>query len=240
MSSLSNPYDVSVARAPVDARVRFLREVGVLTLGGLTVSGLTATLSAAALLALPFLLGRWVSLIVMLGAIFGSRAIGGSLVRSESRATQMLGFLAGSGLQGVAMGYLLLVATLASAELYSNPLVFLGQAFALVGLTVLGMVAYLLTGPKNLSLVGSTLATLSLPLLGLMVITWIFPVGGIFGVLISAGFVALSAGGLLYNLNAVIHQFRTRDTIPGAYLVTMGILTLFWNVLVLLMRLQRR
>jgi len=138
------------------------------------------------------------------------------------------------------MGYLLLTATIASAELYSNPLIFLGQAFSLVGLTVLGMVAYLMTGPKNLSMVGSALSTLALPMLALMVFSWFFPVGGIFGILISAGFVAISAGGLLYNLNAVMHSMRTSDTVPAAYHVTMGILVLFWNVLVLLMRLQRR
>jgi len=217
-----------------------LREVGLLTGGGLVVSGLTAALSAATLLAVPVLMGRWVSLAVMLGGVFGSRAIGGSLIRSPARSTQLLGYLAGTGLQGVAMGYLLLTAVLLSSQLYSNPLVFLGQAFALVGLTVLGMVAYLLTGPKNLSMVGSVLATLSLPMLALMVFSFLFPVGGVFGVVISIGFVAISAGGLLYNLNSVMHSMRTTETIPAAYHVTMGILVLFWNVLVLLMRLQRR
>ena len=237
---LTNPYGVPVSRAPAEARVGFLREVGLLTGGGLVVSALTATLSAAALIAVPALMGRWVSLAIMLGAIFGARAIGGSLVRSPERGTQLLGFLAGTGLQGVAMGYLLLTAVLLSAQLYSNPLIFLGQAFALVGLTVLGMVAYLMTGPKNLSMVGSVLSTLSLPLLALMVFSWFFPVGGVFGIIISVGFVAISAGGLLYNLNAVMHSMRTTDTVPAAYHVTMGILVLFWNVLVLLMRLQRR
>jgi len=236
----TNPYGVPVARAPAEARVGFLREVGLLTGGGLIVSGLTATISAAAILAVPMLLNRWVAMIVMLGAIFGSRALGGSMIRSPARSTQLAGFLAGSGLQGIAMGYLLLTATIASAELYSNPLIFLGQAFSLVGLTVLGMVAYLMTGPKNLSMVGSALSTLALPMLALMVFSWFFPVGGIFGILISAGFVAISAGGLLYNLNAVMHSMRTSDTVPAAYHVTMGILVLFWNVLVLLMRLQRR
>lgn len=66
------------------------------------------------------------------------------------------------------------------------------------------------------------------------------PVGGVFGMLISAGFVVLSAGGLLYNLNQVMHTMSVRNTIPAAYHVTLGVLTLFWNVLVLLMQLQRR
>jgi FtsH-binding integral membrane protein len=236
----TNPFSVPVSDAPIAARVTFLRQVGMLTLGGLLISGITALLSTAAVVLVPVLQNQWVSLAVMLGAIFASRGIGGSLVASDSRSTQIAGFVAGTGLQGVAMGYLLLTAMLLSYELYDNPMVFLLQAMGLVGLTVCGMVAYLLTGPKNLSLVGGILTTLSLPMLGLMILSFVFPVGGIFGILISAGFVVLSAGGLLYNLNQVVHQMSTRETIPAAYHVTLGVLTLFWNVLVLLMRLQDR
>ena len=50
-----------------------------------------------------------------------------------------------------------------------------------MGLTVVGMVAYLLTGPKNLSLIGGAMAALSLPMLALMVISFVFPIGGVFG-----------------------------------------------------------
>jgi FtsH-binding integral membrane protein len=236
----TNPFSVPVSDAPIAARVSFLRQVGVLTLGGLLVSGITGLLSTGAVLLVPILQNQWVALGVMLGAIFASRGIGGSMVAAEERSTQIMGFLVGTALQGVAMGYLLLSAVVLSIQLYDNPMVFLLQAMGLVGLTVCGMVAYLLTGPKNLSIVGSVLTTLSLPMLGLMVLSFIFPIGGTFGILISAGFVVLSAGGLLYNLNQVVHQMSTRDTIPAAYHVTMGVLTLFWNVLVLLMRLQDR
>lgn len=236
----ANPYQIPVSEVAVPERVAFLRKVGVLTFGGLLVSGVTSMLSAATLIAIPALLNQWVSLIIMLGAIFASRAIGGALVHAESRVTQMTGFLVGAGLQGVAMGYLMLTAMILSWNLYDNPLVFLFQALGLVGLTVFGMVAYLLTGPKNLSLIGGALATLSLPMLGLMIFSFLFPVGGVFGMLISAGFVVLSAGGLLFNLNQVMHSMSVRDSVPAAYHVTLGVLTLFWNVLVLLMQLQRR
>ena len=53
-------------------------------------------------------------------------------------------------------------------------------------------------------------------------------------------FVVVSAGGLLYNLNHVIHHMSTEMHVPAAYHITLGILVLFWNILVLLMRLQRR
>jgi FtsH-binding integral membrane protein len=237
---LANPYLVPVAEAPVDARVAFLRKVGGTTFVGLVFAGLASMVSMAAILTVPALQNQWVSLAVMLGAIFGSRFIGDSMVNSEDRTTQLAGFAVGTGLQGVAMGYLMLAAILLSAELYSNPLILLGQALGLVGLTVVGMVAYLLTGPKNLSLIGGAMAALSLPMLALMVISFVFPIGGPFGILLSLLFVGLSAGGLLFNLNQVMHQMSTDRVVPAAYHVTLGMLVLFWNVLSLLMRLQRR
>jgi len=96
----TNPYGVPVARAPAEARVGFLREVGLLTGGGLIVSGLTATISAAAILAVPMLLNRWVAMIVMLGAIFGSRALGGSMIRSPAPAPSSPGSWPAPGSRG--------------------------------------------------------------------------------------------------------------------------------------------
>lgn len=239
-SLYGNPYQTPVANAPVDARVAFLRKVGGLTFGGLVVSAITACMSTMAVIAVPALQGRWVSIAVMLGAIFASQWVGGSLVNSNDKSTQIGGFVLGTALQGVAMGYLLLSAVMLSSQLYANPFVFLIQAMSLVGLTVLGMVLYLMTGPKQLSMIGSVMATLSLPLLGLMVLSFVFPMGGVVGLLINIVFVALSAGGLLYNLNQVMHQMSTDRVVPAAYHVTLGVLTLFWNVLTLLMRLQDR
>jgi uncharacterized YccA/Bax inhibitor family protein len=77
-------------------------------------------------------------------------------------------------------------------------------------------------------------------MLALMVISFVFPIGGPFGILLSVVFVGLSAGGLLFNLNQVMHRMSTDMVVPAAYHVTLGMLVLFWNVLSLLMRLQRR
>jgi hypothetical protein len=235
---LANPYQVPVADSAVDARVAFLRKVGGMTFLGLVFAGITSMVSMAAVLNVTALQNQWVSLAVMLGAIFGSRFIGDSLV--NNRSTELLGFAVGTGLQGIAMGYLMLTAVMLSIELYSNPVVVLGQALGLVGLTVVGMVAYLLTGPKNLSMIGGAMAALSLPMLALMVISFVFPIGGPFGILLSLLFVGLSAGGLLFNLNQVMHRMSTDMVVPAAYHVTLGMLVLFWNVLTLLMRLQDR
>ncbi|MCB9687031.1 MAG: Bax inhibitor-1 family protein [Alphaproteobacteria bacterium] len=240
MSAFSNPYAVPVVAAQESERSTFLRKVGAWTFGGLMIAGAASLASMTALLLVPALGSQYVALGIMLGAIFASRFIGSSMVYSESAATRVMGFVAGNALQGIAMGYLLLVAIFMSAELYGNPLAMLGQAVVLVGLTVAGIVAYLLTGPKNLSLIGGALSALTLPMLGLMVLTAVWPVGGVAGVVLSVGFVAVSAGGLLFNLNQVMHRMSTDQVVPAAYHVSIGILVLFWNVLSLLMRLNRR
>ncbi len=235
-----NPYATPASHAPVEERVAFLRRVGMLTFGGLTIASVAAVVSAGAIIAVPALSSGWIPMIIMLGAIFASRFVGSSLVMSPVPTTQYAGFVLGSGLQGVAMGYLILSAVLLSAELYGNPLMMIGQAMGLVGLTMLGMVAYLLTGPKNLSYIGGMLSMLSMPMLALMVMSFVIPIGGPFGILLNVLFIAISAGGLLYNLNSVLHTMDTRMHVPAAYHVTLGVLVLFWNVLTLLMRLQRR
>ncbi|MEZ4237295.1 MAG: Bax inhibitor-1 family protein [Myxococcota bacterium] len=239
-TALYGGHSSVVLDAPVSERVAYLRKLGVLTFASLGITATAAVLAMGAVLSIDALRSNIVSLIVMLGGIYGAQGISHTVMRSGSQGARVAGFVAASALQGVAISYLLLTAVMLSMNLYASPFVFLGQAGALVALTVLGMVLYLLSGPKQLSMVGSMLSMLTLPMLGLMAITWIFPVGGIFGVLISAGFVVVSAGGLLYSLNTVMHHFRTDMVLAGALHVSIGIVVLFWNLLVLLMRLQRR
>ena len=237
---MANPYQVPVADSAVDARVAFLRNVGGMTLMGLVFASVMSVASMVAVVAIPALQGRWAAIGIMLGAMFGARFIGDGMVNSPDRTTQLGGFAVGTGLQGIAMGYLMLAATSLSYELYSNAFLIIGQGLGLVGLTVVGMVAYLLSGPKNLSMIGGAMAALSLPMLALMVVSFVLPINGPFGILLSLLFVGLSAGGLLFNLNQVMHRMSTDMVVPAAYHVTLGMLVLFWNVMTLLMRLQRR
>ena len=236
-----NPYAVPVAEATVEARVAFLRHVALLTFLGLSVSGVTSLISAGMAMLIPALSRPMVSGGIMLASVVGAQLIG-RLTYSESRPTAMAGFLAGTVLQGVAMGYLILTAIVTSAVAFGNPFIIIAEAATLVGLTVLGMVVYLLTGPKRLSMVGAFLSSVSLPMFALMIMSLVLPslFGGVFGLVINGVFVLVSAGGLLYALNSVMHTMSASLPIPAAYRVTMGILQLFWNVLMLLMRLQRR
>jgi uncharacterized YccA/Bax inhibitor family protein len=63
--------------------------------------------------------------------------------------------------------------------------------------------------------------------------------GGGIGIALSFLFVGISAAGLLYQVNEVLHNFDTDQHMEAAYTITIGVLVLFWNLLSLLMRLRR-
>ncbi len=233
------PYAMPLARADEATRVAYLRRVAVLTLAGLTFSAFTGVMSMGAILAIPALQSQMASLFIIFGSYGIAQYVAPRLVFSEGPA-KWAGLALGSGFQGVAMGYLLLQAVLMSLAQTGHAFWFVGQAMALVGLSAAGMLAYLMTGPKELSMVKGMLSIAFLPMLVLMVVSFVFPIGGPLGVLLSAIFVLVAAAGLLYQMNAVLHQLRSDQHVPGAYMITMGLLVLFWNVLVLVMRLQRR
>ena len=229
----------SAAHAPAEARNAFLVKVGALTAAGLVVSAATGMASATAVALLPVLQTRFASGVLILGSFFAAQYGGQALVQSRSAASQWAGFAVGAVFQGIAMGYLLLAALAVGAGL-GNPLLLIGQAFGLVSLTTIGLVAYLWTGPRELSMVRAGLAMVSLPMLVLMAVSFVWPIGGTLGLLLSGAFVIVSVAGLLQRLQAVMHELRTDEVVPGAYLLTMGVLILFWNLLSLLMRLNRR
>ena len=233
MSSVA--YAEPVIYADESSRISYLRRVAVLTGVGLAVSFGTATVAAFAFAVAP--LPQIAIMAIVFGSFMGAQYGGQAMINSGARYP---GFFMGSILQGVAMGYLLLAAAAVSASALGNPFMLIGEAIVLVALTAMGMIGYLLSGPKNLSLVRAGMATFGLPMFALMIMSLFWAPGGIFGVLMSLAFVAFSGAGLLYELNMVMHKMRTDMDVEGAFMITMGLLVLFWNVLVLLMRLQGR
>jgi FtsH-binding integral membrane protein len=229
-----------VIYAEADTRASFLRKVGVMSFFGLIVAMMTGIVSAAILFAIPGLLNQMVSLVIMFGAWGIVHFVARPMVYSSSSSTRGTGFVLGAAFQGIAMGYLLLAAVMTSLDLFGNPFILIGQALGLTGLTAFGMMGYLLTGPKKLNFIAALLPMLGLPMIALMVISFVFPVTGTFGILLSAAFVAFSAMGLLYQLNSVIHKMPANMATQASFEVMIGLLVLFWNVLTLLMRMQRR
>jgi FtsH-binding integral membrane protein len=244
--ALLNPYMGPVSMAPVDARSTFLRQVALKTAGSLSIVGVTATaasLGLVSLLVAGVALPWFVQLGVMVGGLYGSQWIGYSMIASPSAGTRIAGVTIGSAMLGVALSFVLVMAALVGISAYDEPLAALYlpfQALLLVGLTVVGMVGYLLVAPRNLSMVTAALSVLTLPMIALMVLTAVFPIGGLVGVLVSAAFVAISAGGLLVSLNRVIRELGVDQSTRAAFELTVGIVLLFWNILSLLSRLNNR
>ena len=241
-AGIDDPYEVlPVAQAEESARVSYLRQVGLLTLGSLFITAIAAVAwMFLAIVVLPdVLLNFYVSTGVMLGGLYGAQFLGNSMVASSNQGTRISGFVLGSSLSGIALSYVVGAAALAGQEIFGDPSVLILQAGGLVAATVLGMVIYLLTGPRKLTMLGSALSVLWPPMLGLMAITWLFPVGGIMGIVFSGIFVLVSAGGLLYSLNQVMHSMGVNQAMEGAFHISTSIVVLFWNILSLLMRLNR-
>lgn len=239
MSTYASP----LVRASAADRVDYLQRVLLWTTGGLALSGFAGAVSAfglylAASVGMTFLLNQWVSLAIIFGGYGIAHYLAPKLVFGEAKVA---GFGLAAIAQGVSMGYLLLYAVILGTQL-GNPMGLVGSAMGLTAITGFGMAAYVWTGPKNFSMLGAGLSALFLPMLLLMGVSFVFPglFGGILGIGLSALFVLVSVGGLLYQINVVMHRLNTQQHIEGAYLITMGLLILFWNILSLIMRLAGR
>lgn len=221
-------------------RAAMLRTMAAWLMGGLVTAGVVAVLSSMAILAVPALQGRWASLGIMMGGMLVAQYPARSMVHAGNKA----GFFLGMGAMGAAMGYLMLVAVSVGASVYGGdgvgPFTLILQAGGMTGLTVVGMAGWLWSAPKDLSMVRGAMAVLGIPMLVLMVVSFVFPIGGTLGLLMSMLFVGVSGAGLLYNLNQVLHVSRPGDEVASSYEVALGVIVLFWNLLVLLTRLNRR
>jgi len=225
-----------LSHASQESRLSYLKSVAGLTFLGLTISGITGIISALTVAQMPIFTTRWGSLAL----IFGSFGIANYVApRFVFGGQKWLGFLMGAVFQGVAMGYLLLMAFVMGAAA-GDPLVFIGNALGMTALTCVGILAYLWSGPQELSLVKAGLSAMFLPMLILMGVTAVFPIGGAVGIGISLLFVVISVAGLLYQMNTVLHQMSTDMKVEGAYTITMGVLILFWNLLSLILSLSGR
>ncbi|MDP2308445.1 MAG: Bax inhibitor-1 family protein [Pseudomonadota bacterium] len=235
---------IPLARATEAQRTAYLRRTLGLTVLGLGIASVTGIVTSIGLAFMPGMLSGYLPMIIILGMWAVSNFVAQPMVfRGPAGApAKAVGFALGTASQGVAMGFLLLVAAYASAAALGNPFTLIALAMGLTGFTGLGMAAYVWTDRKDFSLIGAGLSAMTIPMLILMAVSFAFPsfIGGTLGIVMSAVFVVISAAGLVYQLNKVIHEYDTDMHIEGAYTISMGLLVLFWNILSLLMRLTRR
>lgn len=237
------PYAQPLERASGSVRVEYLQKVMLWTAGALGLSAVTGAATAvglftAASVGLTFVFNQWVSLGIIFGAYAVAHYVAPRMVFGEQK---VLGLGVGAVFQGISMGYLLLYAVLLGTSM-GNPFGLVGAALGLTALTGVGLAGYVWTGPKDFGWLGAGLSALFLPMMVLMGVSFVFPslFGGVLGIGLSGLFVLVSVGGLLYQINVVMHKLDTRQHIEGAHLISMGVLILFWNILSLLMRLSSR
>lgn len=230
---------VPVARASEADRLTFLRRTLAWTFGGIAIASGTAVGTSIALAVMPGMLSGYLPMILILGMWAITNFVARPMVFGEAKVP---GFILGTAAQGVAMGFLLLVAAFVSSAAIGNPFALIALAAGMTFFAGLGMTAYVFSIRRDFSLIGAGLSALSIPMLVLMAVGFAFPAifGGGLGIAFAGLFVLISAAGLVYQLNQVIHDYRTDMHVEGAYTIAIGILVLFWNILSLLMRLTRR
>lgn len=228
------------------ARITYLKRVMLWTAGGLSFTALvglatTAALYVAAAAGVTFLFSPWVSFGCIMACFGIAHWVAPSLVFGEQK---VLGFFIACLFEGISFGWLLLAAFSMGIQA-GNPFGLAGTALALTAATAIGLTGYVWSSPREFKLLGAALATLMPAMLLLMVgsfaASMFMPglMGGVVGIGITALFVVISAAGLLYQVNTVLHKLRTDMHIEGSYLITMGVLVLYWNILTLLMSLSR-
>jgi FtsH-binding integral membrane protein len=227
---LTPAYDAGASE-----RSAFLRAVAWRTLGGLAVTALVSIASMIFIAPTVFGWGTWGVLGVVYGSFLLSQTLVRGIVYGPSKAA---GFLIGTSLQGVALGFLLTI-TLALGKV-DDGLTVIGYALAMTLLAALAMTVYVTIEKHEFSLLRAGLGMLFVPMLILMGLQLVFPIGGAMGMVIAVVFLAVSVGALLWKLNYVVHELPVTMPTEGAYELTLGIVVMFWNLLSLLNRGRRR
>lgn len=230
---------LSVAESTSSARATYLRKVLGLTALGLLISAIVGVISMFTIASMPGLLRGYGPMIIILGCWALTNFVARPMVFGSNK---WAGFLLGTVAEGVSMGFILLVAVIMSKADTGNPFSLIGTALAATVFSGLGLTFYAASEKREFTLLRAGLSATFIPMLILMGVSFAFPgvMGGTFGLIACCVFVLISAAGLLYQLNQVIHNFTTDMEIEGAYIITIGVLVLFWNILSLLMRLRRR
>jgi FtsH-binding integral membrane protein len=173
------------------------------------------------------------SWLIVLAAFMGASWLAQTWARSEtSRAIQYVGL----GLYVVAEAIIFLPLLIIAAN-YSGPNVI--PTAGILTLAVFGgLTITVFVTRKDFSFLAPILSVGSLIALGLIVISCI--VGFDPGVFFAAAMVALMSGYILYYTSNVMHHYRTDQHVAAALALFAAVATLFWYILQIVMRMNRR
>ncbi len=227
---------------PSESRLAFLRKVGVFTFLGLGLAAVIAVISTVTVAPVIFSIAPWAAFVGILGAFAVSHYVARKMIYGGAKIP---GFILAIVGEGFSFGFLLL-STVSYVPLgstreaaFAAGVGIIAKAMGLTAASALGMLVYVWFNKSDLNLVKAGLSILGLPMLALMVLQFVFPIGGVFGLIICAVFVVASGASLLYRLNTVVHEFDENMHIEAAYEISMALLVLLWNIISLLNRLRR-
>jgi FtsH-binding integral membrane protein len=177
--------------------------------------------------------GSRISWLVVLGAFMGASWLAQYWARSQtSPALQYLGL----GLYVVAEAVIFLPLLIIAAK-FSSPNV-IPTAGILTLATFGGLTITVFVTRKDFSFLAPILSIGGLIAFGLIIVS-IF-VGFDLGVLFAAAMVALMSGYILYYTSNVMHHYRTDQHVAAALALFAAVATLFWYILQIVMRMNRR
>jgi FtsH-binding integral membrane protein len=235
-------YDISygtAAAAEPSERAAFIRRTyshlagAILAFIGLEAILLTVTAPYKEQVLGLLLVSRF-SWLIVLAAFMGASWLAQSWARSESsRALQYVGL----GLYVVAEAVIFLPLLLLAAYYSDSPHV-IPTAGILTLATFGGLTITVFVTRKDFSFLAPILTVGSLIALGLIVVS-IF-IGFDPGVLFAAAMVVLMSGYILYYTSNVMHHYRTDQHVAAALALFAAVATLFWYILQIVMRMNRR
>lgn len=228
---------------PSESRMAFLRKVGVFTFLGLGLASLIAVISTVTVAPVVYgVAGNMGGFITILATFALSHWVARKMIYGGAKIP---GFVLAIVGEGISFGFILL-STISyvpiggtAEQAFMAGVGIIAKAMGLTAASALGMLVYVWFNKSELNLVKAGLSILGLPMLVLMVMQFVFPIGGVFGLIICAVFVVASGASLLYRLNSVVHEFEEDQHIEAAYEISMALLVLLWNLISLLNRLRR-
>ena len=227
---------------PSEARLAFMRKVGVFTFIGLAVAALIAVVSTVTIAPAVYSMGRWGGVVAILGSFAISHYVARKMIYGGAKIP---GFILAVVFEGVSFGFLLLstISYLPASgdpnQAFAEGVGIIAKAMAITAASGLGMLVYVWFNKSELSMIKAGLSIMGLPMLVLMVLSFAFPIGGTLGLIICSVFVVASGAALLYRLNSVVHEYDEEQHIEAAYEISMALLVLLWNIISLLNRLRR-
>lgn len=226
MFDSSNPYSISVANSPADARSEFIRKTYLHVAGAVGAFAIliSAFLQVPVMRELALKMTGGMNWLIVLGAFMGVSWLANNLAHSgASRSKQYLGL----GLYVVAEAVIFLP-ILMMATMY-DPMAIKQAALATLAL-FLGLTFVAFSTRKDFSFLGGMLKIGFFIALGLIVASFFF--GGLsLGIWFSGAMVLLAAGSVLYNTSNIIHHYGTTQYVAASLGLFASVALMFWYLL---------